>query len=58
MISIPTNVVPPLVDVDPKFEAFVWVGDLANFIFVVDEESSIISTSSDTDSIMTGRSVP
>ena len=43
MISIATNVVPSLVGVDFEFEAFVWVGDLTDFVFVVDEEAVVIS---------------
>lgn len=39
MISIPANIVPSLIGVDFEFEAFVWVVDLTDFVFVVDEEA-------------------
>lgn len=45
VISIATNVVPSLVGVDFEFEACVWVGDLADFVLVVDEEAAVVSRS-------------
>lgn len=45
MISIATNVVPSLVGVDFEFEAFVWIGDLTDFVVVVNEEAGVVSMS-------------
>lgn len=39
MISIATNVIPSLVSIDLEFEAFIWVSDLTDLVFVVDEEA-------------------